>query len=114
MDANTFMKHRRKRFERTEATFINKGAEYDSIENPFNNFEEGIGMSTSNTREAVAYGFLIKHLQSIKTIIGQYDRDRTLPTEGLIIEKFGDAIAYLTILEAMFLERQHQTNDTKQ
>lgn len=97
-----------KRIERTKETFGAKNEEYATDYNFMRNFDNGVGMSLHCTPEAVAWGYATKHLESIRSIILDVDNSNgsQLPTEERIIEKFGDAINYLIIIEAMLLERE--------
>jgi len=104
MNTNDFVKHVRERMARSMSVLDSKRKEYVYNDNPFQNFEEGVGMSVVNTREAVAYGYAVKHLQSIKGIIENFEVEGETPSKEVIMEKFGDAINYLIILEQMLLE----------
>lgn len=104
MNTNDFVKHVRERMARSMSVLDSKRKEYVYNDNPFQNFEEGVGMSVVNTREAVAYGYAVKHLQSIKGIIENFEVEGETPSREVIMEKFGDAINYLIILEQMLLE----------
>jgi hypothetical protein len=89
-----------KRKELIESVLQKKGAEYANEVNVFHNFEEGAKMSFHNSREMVAWEYMIKHLQSIKDMIS----NNKPYSEHIIREKFGDAINYLILMEAMMLE----------
>lgn len=104
MKTNDFLKHVRERMARSMGVLDSKRKEYVYNDNPFQNFEEGVGMSIVNTREAVTYGYAVKHLQSIRGIIENFEVEGATPPKEVIIEKFGDAINYLIILEQMLLE----------
>lgn len=108
MTRDEFYKALNKRIERTVETFGIKNEEYAVGYNFMLNFENGVGMSTNRTPEAVAWGYAIKHLESIRSIIMYADstNGEDIPTKERIIEKFGDAINYLIIIEAMLLERE--------
>ncbi len=89
-----------KRKELIESVLQKKGAEYANEANVFHNFEEGAKLSFHNSREMVAWEYMIKHLQSIKDMIS----NNTPYSEHVIREKFGDAINYMILMEAMMLE----------
>lgn len=77
-----------------------KGAEYANDKDVFHNFEEGTKMSFHDKREMVAWEYMMKHMISIKDMIASKDAY----SEYTIREKFGDAINYLILMEAMMLE----------
>jgi len=77
-----------------------KGAEYANDKDVFHNFEEGTKMSFHDTREMVAWEYMMKHMISIKDMISS----KQSYSEHMIREKFGDAINYLILMEAMMLE----------
>ena len=89
-----------KRKELIESVLKKKGGEYANEANVFHNFEEGSKMSFHSNREMVAWEYMIKHLQSIKDMIS----NNTPYSEHIIREKFGDAINYLILIEAMMLD----------
>jgi cyanate lyase len=89
---------------RSMSVLDSKRKEYVFNDNPFQNFEEGVGLSVVETREAVTYGYAVKHLQSVRAVIQNFESNGTLPDKEVIQEKFGDAINYLIILEQMLLE----------
>ena len=89
-----------KRKQLIESVLQKKGAEYANEANVFHNFEEGAKMSFHSKREMVAWEYMIKHLQSIRDMVG----DDKSYSEHVIREKFGDAINYLILMEAMMLE----------
>jgi hypothetical protein len=95
-----------KRKELIESVLQKKGAEYADDVNVFHNFEEGAKMSFHNNREMVAWEYMIKHLQSIKDMIS----NNKPYSEHIIREKFGDAINYLILMEAMMLETNGMHN----
>ena len=100
MNKTEFNKLVDKRKELIESVLQKKGAEYAADANVFHNFEEGAKMSFHSNREMVAWEYMIKHLQSIKDMIS----NNTPYSEHVIREKFGDAINYLILMEAMMLE----------
>lgn len=77
-----------------------KGAEYATDKDVFHNFEEGTKMSFHDKREMVAWEYMMKHMISIKDMISS----KQAYSEHTIREKFGDAINYLILMEAMMLE----------
>lgn len=99
-----FVKRVRERMARSMSVLDSKRKEYVFNDNPFQNFEAGVGLSVVSTREAVTYGYAVKHLQSVRAIIDNFESGESLPDKEVIQEKFGDAINYLIILEQMLLE----------
>lgn len=83
-----------------------KGSEYSSDDNPFLNFEQTVPMSFNNSREAILWGFMLKHITSIKDLVNNIEtqsNDHNL-TNNIIDEKIGDTINYLLLLRAMLKE----------
>ena len=105
MTRERFSEYMRTRFARCENTFDSKNKEYATADNFMRNFENGIGISTCHTPEAVAWNYATKHLESIRSIISDLDGGALEPSPSLVTEKFGDAINYLIIIEAMLLHR---------
>lgn len=89
-----------KRIELIQSVLQKKGAEYANDKDVFHNFEEGTKMSFHDKREMVAWEYMMKHMISIKDMIASKDAY----SEHIIREKFGDAINYLILIEAMMLE----------
>ena len=80
-----------------------KGKEYRRNGNVFHNFETAA--RKKNVSREFALDFMaLKHEISIEDMTKDLDND-ILPTEAMIEEKFGDAINYLVIKKAMFLDR---------
>ena len=80
-----------------------KGKEYRRNGNVFHNFETAA--RKKNVSREFALDFMaLKHEISIEDITKDLD-EGILPTEAMIEEKFGDAINYLVIKKAMFLDR---------
>ena len=82
----------------------NKNEEYAGKEDVFKAFTEALPLSFHDTKQAVAWEFMVKHLQSIKVIIEERAKTGKLPNEKLLEEKIGDAINYLILIEGMFKE----------
>jgi hypothetical protein len=61
-------------------------------------------LSFHDTKQAVAWEFMVKHLQSIKMIIEARAKTGKIPDEKVLEEKIGDAINYLILIEGMFKE----------
>jgi hypothetical protein len=82
----------------------NKNEEYAGDDDVFKAFTEALPLSFHDTKQAVAWEFMVKHLQSIKLIIEEKAKKSKLPDEKLLEEKIGDAINYLILIEGMFKE----------
>jgi hypothetical protein len=82
----------------------NKNEEYAGQDDVFKAFTEALPLSFHDTKQAVAWEFMVKHLQSIKLIIEEKAKKGKLPDEKLLEEKIGDAINYLILIEGMFKE----------
>lgn len=78
-----------------------KNEEYAGQEDVFKAFTEALPLSFHDTKQAVAWEFMVKHLQSIKMIIESRSKG-ILPDEKILEEKIGDAINYLILIEGMF------------
>ncbi len=92
--------------ERTSNVLQAKGDEYSYNSGAFENFEEGVSIGLANTREAVAWGYVTKHIQSVRALIREVDSGKEDHlTDKLIDEKFGDVINYMILIEAMLKER---------
>lgn len=81
-----------------------KTDEYAGQDDVFKAFTEALPLSFHDTKQAVAWEFMVKHLQSIKLIIEERAKKGKLPDEKLLEEKIGDAINYLILIEGMFKE----------
>ena len=89
-------------FNRTQSILTSKSKEYASDADVFVSFKKGTGFSFHNESEKVAYEYLCKHLESIKSMLDNLDNP---PDKKYINEKIGDAINYLIILEGLLKER---------
>lgn len=81
-----------------------KNSEYADKEDVFKAFTESLPLSFHDTKQAVAWEFMVKHLQSIKMIIEAKAKSGKIPDEKVLEEKIGDAINYLILIEGMFKE----------
>jgi hypothetical protein len=81
-----------------------KNEEYAGQDDVFKAFTEALPLSFHDTKQAVAWEFMVKHLQSIKLIIEERAKKGKIPDEKLLEEKIGDAINYLILIEGMFKE----------
>ena len=85
-------------FSRTTNVLTKKSKEYATDKDVFQSFKNGTGFSFHNEAEKVAYEYLCKHLESIKTMLSDLNNN---PPD----EKIGDAINYLIIIEGLLKER---------
>ncbi len=81
-----------------------KNSEYADQDGVFKAFTESLPLSFHDTKQAVAWEFMVKHLQSIKMIIEAKSKTGKIPDEKMLEEKIGDAINYLILIEGMFKE----------
>ena len=81
-----------------------KNEEYAGKDDVFKAFTEALPLSFHDTKQAVAWEFMVKHLQSVKMIIEARSKSGKIPDEKVLEEKIGDAINYLILIEGMFKE----------
>ena len=93
-----------KRISLIKETLTKKGAEYNTSQDRFSHFDKSTEISIHNTKHAVTWEFMVKHIQSIKDMIEAHEKFKTLPSTDMLEEKIGDAINYLILLEGMFKE----------
>lgn len=86
-------------------TLLTKGREYSTDTDVFHNFKLSTGVSFHRTPERVGWEFMVKHITSIRDIVGKTGTDQFNFTEELVEEKIGDAINYLILIEGMLKER---------
>jgi hypothetical protein len=84
------------------ATKANEYASYDRL----HNFKAQPGIETKETPEQVLWGYLRKHLQSIYDMVTGSKEAKA----SLVDEKLGDAINYLILLEAIFIEQWRESH----
>jgi hypothetical protein len=93
-----------RRIQLIKAVLETKNSEYADKDDVFKAFTESIPLSFHDTKQAVAWEFMVKHLQSIKMIIDAKANTGKIPDEKMLEEKIGDAINYLILIEGMFKE----------
>lgn len=101
----------KRRMDLTKAVLDSKSCEYSTQQSAFQNFEFSTGISFHSTSPAVAWEFMVKHLTSIKDIIGDYEKSQSLPSVEKLEEKIGDAVNYLILIEGMLKEAISQQGD---
>ena len=82
-----------------------KGNDYAENSDQFRSFNLGSKFSLHETPDAVAWEFLVKHLQSVHQMVDDYEKKRKVPTEEYIDEKIGDCINYLILLEGLLKDK---------
>jgi len=76
-------------------TLITKAGEYSTDSDRFHNFHAGAAIS-GQTPARTLWGFLVKHLVSVRDIVDGRKSDR-----AMLREKIGDCRNYLILLEAL-------------
>ena len=94
------------RIEQMQKVLSKKGKEYSSVDDRLHNFKLAAQILNC-TPEKALIGMFVKHLVSIFDIITSLTETPVIPSEDFINEKFGDAVNYLVLLEALLKERQN-------
>ena len=103
-DFNTIVQ---RRTELIHSVLNSKGNEYAMDTDAFDNFKSGVNIAFADTPEKVAWEYMTKHLQSIKSILNNVANDSSsTPSIEVIEEKIGDAINYLILIEGMLKEKR--------
>jgi hypothetical protein len=112
MNRKVFNKHVEACFDRSRNVMIKKGAEYSGDAEVFHNFNNSVGISLHKTNTAVAWEFLVKHLQSVKDMIASIEKDGSLGKidQFMLDEKFGDIHNYLLLIEGMIKKKLQLQN----
>lgn len=100
------------RYYKSKEVLISKGKEYGVESDTLKSFKEQADFSMHQEPTSVAWELLVKHLYSVRRIIGEYECEDIIPDQDMIDEKFGDAINYLVLIEALFKEL-HSTNNNQ-
>ncbi len=98
MKAEEFNKLLELRIQHIRETLVEKAKEY-ATDDRLHNFKEAAGTFELSPSQ-VCWDYMMKHLISIKDLA--YGRKVAFPT--VVREKIGDAINYLILMEAIFLE----------
>jgi len=80
------------------ATLITKAGEYASSADRFHNFHVGASISGQSPARTL-WGFLVKHLVSVRDIVDGRQADR-----AMLREKIGDCRNYMILLEGLLLD----------
>ncbi len=107
MNFKTFESFKEALLKRVEQNLQIKGREYSPTgEDRLIQFKRG-GRIRNRKPEDVALDWFTKHLTSIEDLInGSLE-----PTWGLLMEKFGDAIAYLVLTAALIAEKMFNAEE---
>jgi len=103
MDSKTFDEILISRINKMQRTLASKATEY-ATDDRLHNFKRAAELQ-GVTKEQACLGFMTKHLVSILDMIRDNAEGRRISQER-IDEKIGDAINYLVLLEALFLETE--------
>ncbi len=106
MNHSTFNKIVRARQSQTKETLIIKAKEYARNNDRLHNFKRAADIKQETQAQAL-WGMFAKHLVSIIDMV-EATVDGVYPDEELINEKIGDAINYLHLLEAVFIEENNK------
>lgn len=104
MTLEEFNQLHNERVEKSRKVLIQKNREYGTELDVLESFKEQSELSIHNTSPAIGWELLVKHLYSVRRIIREYEESGTHPTKEMIDEKFGDAINYLILIEALLKE----------
>lgn len=81
-----------------------KNLEYGTNIDMLESFKEQAEFSIHNSPMGIGWELLVKHLYSVRRIVREYEQHGRIPDQDTIDEKFGDAINYLILIEALFKE----------
>lgn len=95
--------------ERSRDVLLSKLKEYTGNDDQLESFKTQAGMSLAETPMGIAYELMVKHIYSVRKIVEEYEQNGKRPSVRLMNEKFGDAINYLILIEALFLESIYLT-----
>jgi hypothetical protein len=99
------------RITKIRALLLKKRAEYAAGgRDRLSNFNRAPSM-LEKTRETSLVGMWVKHIVSILDIVDDFPG--VVPSEEMLNEKISDAINYLILLEACFIEDIARVNDQK-
>ena len=109
MQRTKFNEHVQVVFDRSVRVLVKKNDEYANADEVFHNFNNAVGISLHNSNVAVAWEFVVKHLQSVKDLVTEIEEDNelnalTIP-QAYLDEKFGDVINYFILIEGMIKEK---------
>lgn len=102
MDSLKFNEVIENRILKIREVLTSKGKEYASNVDRLHNFKMASKITRTNDAQALL-GMMVKHLVSIIDMVEEFD-DKIFKKK-YIDEKMGDAINYLILLEALFIEK---------
>lgn len=105
MDDIIFQKILDFRFQACKAVLSTKSREYARSDDRLHNFKRAGAMLGVSPEQALL-GMWSKHIISILDIVTDIVEYGNLPSDKIIEEKFTDSINYLTLLEALIIERR--------
>ena len=100
MTPQDFQKLLQTRMDKTANILSSKSAEYAFDNDKLFNFKAAARIDNITSEQAL-WGMFLKHLVSVQDLV----KGRKKPSVSLIDEKIGDAINYLCLLEAIFIEK---------
>lgn len=103
MTATEFQAILDSRLDKIRAVLASKAGEYATDKDRLHNFKRSAGLM-GRSRFEVCAAFMTKHLTSIFDMVDERSRGVHVPPER-VDEKIGDAVNYLILLEALFLEK---------
>ena len=92
------------RYYKSKEVLISKNKEYGQVDDVLESFNEQAQISMHNEPTSIGWELLVKHLYSVRRMIREYENEGRIPDQDMIDEKFGDAINYLILIEALFKE----------
>lgn len=108
MTQSEFDKVVKEQIETVKSLISNKGEEYANVD-VLSNFKQGAGFFQDGTPENVLYGYLVKHLVSIKNHC-----DGSIPLDSnKLKEKCLDNIVYSILLLAIQIEKENDKDSLR-
>lgn len=106
---DTFEEFVNKELDIIKQLLVRKSSEYAVEKNKFINFDDAAEFN-DETPERALWGFLTKHLISVKHIVMNWDKEGIFPTPDMLAEKIRDIQLYCLLLHAMFLRDINLSN----
>lgn len=105
MKHEEFEKLCKRRYDQSYKVLVEKGKEYATSEDAMESFKSQAELSMHKTPMGIGWELMVKHLYSVRRIIAEHEANLKLPSQEMLDEKFGDAINYLILIEALFSEK---------
>ena len=99
-----------KRCDTIKEVLCKKAEEYASEEDRLHNFKSAVGFTKLSPEQSL-WGMATKHFVSVKDIVDKCQDPNYRPKQELMLEKIGDSINYLILLEALLTERISESKD---